>query len=76
MAKNKPLAKKLRLGKQNRRTRWAPFWIIPKAAGKGKKVHPSRFTRIKRSWRRTKIKRTIKRQEKRKIKRGKIKRKY
>ena len=76
MAKNKSLSKKLRLGKQNRRTRWAPFWVIPKALGKGKRVHPSRLTRVKRSWRRTKIKRTIKRQAKRKIKSERIKTKY
>ncbi len=76
MAKNKPLSKKLRLGKQNRRTKWTPFWVIPKALGKGKKVHPSRLTRVKRSWRRTRIKRTVKRQTKRKIKSGRIKTKY
>ncbi|UZE94357.1 MAG: hypothetical protein IB618_02205 [Candidatus Pacearchaeota archaeon] len=76
MAKNKPLSKKLRLGKQKKRTRWTPFWVIPKALGKGKRVHPSRLTRVKRSWRRTKIKRSIKRREKRKIKPGKIKRKF
>ncbi len=76
MAKHKPFAKKLKLGKQAKRTRWAPFWVIPKVFGKGKKIHPSRLTRIKRSWRRTKIKRAIKRQEKRKIKPGKIKRKF
>lgn len=76
MAKYKTLTKKLRLGKQKKRTRWTPFWVIPKALGKGKKVHPSRLTRVKRSWRRTNIKRKIKRQEKRKIKSGKIKKKF
>lgn len=76
MAKYKPLAKKLRLGKQNKRTKWAPFWVIPKALGKGKRVHPSRLTRVKRSWRRTKIPLKIKRQERRKIKSGRIKKKY
>jgi len=76
MARNKPLAKKLRLGKEKRRTRWAPFWVIPKALGKGKRVHPSRLTRVKRSWRRTKIKRAVKRQKKRTIKPGKIRRKF
>ncbi len=76
MARNKSLSKKLRLGKQQRRTRWTPFWVIPKALGKGKRVHPSRLTRVKRSWRRTKIKRAIKRKGKRKIKYGKIRRKF
>lgn len=76
MARYKSLAKKLRLGKQNKRTKWAPFWIIPKALGKGKRVHPSRLTRIKRSWRRTKIKTKIKVNKKSKIKSGYIKKKY
>ena len=56
MARNKPLAKKLRLARKKRQTKWAPYWIIPKIFGKPKKVHPSRFTYVKRSWRRTKIK--------------------
>jgi ribosomal protein L39E len=56
MARYKPLSKKLKLGKQQRRTKWAPFWVSLKAAGKGKKIHPSEFTRMKRSWRRTKLK--------------------
>ena len=30
-------AKKRRLGKLGKRTKWAPFWIIPKIAGIGKK---------------------------------------
>lgn len=76
MARYKYLAKKLRLGKQAKRTRWAPFWIVPKALGKGKRVHPARFTRLKRSWRRTRIDRAVKRQEKRYIKSGRIKKKY
>lgn len=76
MAKYKPLAKKLRLGKQARRTRWTPFWVIPKALGKGKRVHPSRLTRLKRSWRRTKIKRSVKRQKKRKFTSGTKRKKY
>ena len=68
--------KKIKLAKQNRKTKWAPFWVILKKFGIGKRVHPSRLTRVKRSWRRTKIKRAIKRQKKRKIKPGKIKRKF
>ena len=56
MATLKSLSKKLKLGKQQRRTKWAPFWISLKAMGKGKKVHPSRFTSIKRNWKRHKLK--------------------
>ena len=47
MARKKHITNKLRLGKQGRRTKWAPFWVIPKAVGKGKRVHPSYLTRVK-----------------------------
>ena len=56
MARYTPKGKKLRLAKRARQTRWAPFWIIPKVYGKGRRVHPSRLTKIKRNWRRTKTK--------------------
>lgn len=56
MARNKPKAKKLRLAKAGKRTRWAPIWIVPKINKGMKKVHPMRYTRSKRSWRRTKLK--------------------
>ena len=56
MARYKSLSKKLKLGKEGRRTRWAPFWAVMEAYGKGKKMHPSRLTAVKRSWRRTKLK--------------------
>ncbi len=56
MARYKSLSKKLKLGKHNRRTKWAPFWTVLKAKGKGKRVHPSQLTRIKRHWKRTKLK--------------------
>ena len=49
-------SRKLRLAKLNRRTRWAPFWTVPKKYGKGRRVHPGRHTVRKRSWRRTKTK--------------------
>jgi len=49
-------SRKKRLAKHGRRTKWAPFWIIPRVFGKGRKVHPSRLTVVKRSWRRRKIK--------------------
>jgi len=56
MATYKPKARKLRLAKKARQKRWAPFWIIPKVYGKGRRVHPSRLTKVKRNWRRTKTK--------------------
>jgi len=50
------LAKKLRLAKKGRRTRWAPYWTSLKKYGKSKRVHPGRHTAIKRHWRKTKTK--------------------
>ena len=76
MARYKTHAKKIRLGKQGRQVKWAPFWVIPKAVGKGKRVHPSRLTRVKRTWRRTKIKTRIKKQEFKIRKSGYKKKKY
>jgi ribosomal protein L39E len=48
--------KKIKLAKQNRRTRWAPVWVVMKKMGTGKKVHPSAVTHVKRHWTRTKLK--------------------
>ena len=45
-----------RLSKALKQTKWAPFWVIPKAFGKNRRVHPGRLTKVKRSWRRGKIK--------------------
>jgi ribosomal protein L39E len=56
MAKNRVYQKKIKLAKQGRRTRWAPVWVIVKKLGKGKKVHPSAVTHVKRHWTRTKLK--------------------
>jgi ribosomal protein L39E len=50
------LAKKIRLAKKGRQTRWAPFWTVPKKYGKGRRVHPGKHTTVKRNWRRVKIK--------------------
>jgi len=50
------LAKKLRLGKRGKQTKWAPFWTVPKKYNKGRRVHPSRHTVVKRNWRRSNIK--------------------
>ena len=54
MARYKPRAKKLRLAKRKRQTKWAPLWIVPKINRGLKRVHPSRYSKKKRSWRRTK----------------------
>ncbi len=56
MAKKIDHQRKIKYSKQNRRTRWAPFWAVIKKYGPGKKVHPSEMTRLKRNWRRTKLK--------------------
>jgi len=55
MSSTKTSGKKKRLGKAGKQTRWAPFWIIPKSLGKGKKVHPSQLTAVKRGWQRDRI---------------------
>lgn len=49
-------SRKKRLAKLGEQAKWAPFWLIPKIFGKGRRVHPSRITKVKRSWRRTKTK--------------------
>lgn len=56
MARYIHLSKKLRLAKQGKRTRWAPFWTVPKIYGGLRRIHPGRHTVVKRSWRRTKTK--------------------
>ena len=55
MTRYKHPVKKSRLAKLRTRTRWAPFWTVPKKY-KRTKVHPGRHTVIKRNWRRTKAK--------------------
>jgi len=49
-------SKKRHLDRAKRQTKWAPFWTVLKKFGKGKKVHPSRITHVKRSWARNKLK--------------------
>ena len=59
MASRKAMArssKKRHLDKAQRQTKWAPFWTVIKKYGKGKKVHPSRITHVKRNWRKTNLK--------------------
>ena len=48
--------KKVILGKAAKQTKWAPFWTVMKKFGKGKRIHPSAITHVKRSWRRTSLK--------------------
>jgi len=48
--------KKIKLGVQTRRTKWAPFWAVLRRFGKGKRVHPSQMTAQRRHWRRTTLK--------------------
>jgi ribosomal protein L39E len=56
MTRYKSPAQKKRLAKKGTQTRWAPFWTVLRKYGKGRKVHPSRHTHVKRSWRRSKTK--------------------
>lgn len=48
--------KKIKLARETRHTKWAPFWVVLKKFGMGKKVHPSQITVRRRHWRRTKLK--------------------
>ena len=49
-------SKKRHLAVVGRQTKWAPFWTVLKKYGKGKKVHPSAHTHVKRQWRTRKLK--------------------
>jgi ribosomal protein L39E len=55
MAGEKKYQRKVKYAKHARRTKWAPFWAVIKKYGQGKRVHPSQMTRIRRSWKRTKL---------------------
>ena len=48
--------KKVKLAVANKRTKWAPFWVVMRKFGTGKRVHPSSITKHRRHWRRTKLK--------------------
>jgi ribosomal protein L39E len=48
--------KKRRLAKAGKQTSWAPFWAVLRKYGKGKRVHPSAITHVKRSWRTKRLK--------------------
>ena len=54
--RRKKYQKKIKLAVHGRRTKWAPFWAVIRKYGLGKRVHPSRMTSIRRSWRRNKLK--------------------
>ena len=56
--------KKIKLAKATKQTRWAPVWVVLKKMGKGKKMHPSAVTHVKRHWTRTKLKIKPRRQRK------------
>ncbi|MEK6741940.1 MAG: hypothetical protein AABX91_02300 [Nanoarchaeota archaeon] len=56
--------KKTKLAVKARQTKWAPVWAVLKKFGPGKRIHPSSITRQKRSWRRTKLHVTPRRQRK------------
>ena len=49
--------KKTKLAIKSRHAKWAPIWAVLRkfGMGKAKKVHPSKITHQKRSWRRTKL---------------------
>jgi ribosomal protein L39E len=50
--------KKVKLGVASRRTKWAPVWAVIRKFGQGKArgTHPSKITKQRRHWRRTKLK--------------------
>lgn len=56
--------KKEILAKKGRQTKWAPIWAVLRKYGVGKRVHPSAMTKHKRSWRRTKLHITPRKQRK------------
>jgi ribosomal protein L39E len=56
--------KKAKLAVKARQTKWAPVWAVLKKFGPGKRIHPSSMTRQKRSWKRTKLHITPRRQKK------------
>ncbi|MBU4069511.1 MAG: hypothetical protein KJ646_00845 [Nanoarchaeota archaeon] len=56
--------KKEQLAKKQRQTKWAPIWAVLKKYGMGKRIHPSTMTKFRRSWRRTKLHITPRKQRK------------
>ncbi len=66
-SRKKRYQKKIKLSKQNKRTKWAPVWVVFKKLGAGKKAHPSSVTHIKRHWKNTKLKIKPRRQKKKQL---------
>lgn len=56
MSRIKAPARKKRLNRASKQTRWAPFWTVLKIYGRGRRIHPGRHTAVKRNWRRIKLK--------------------
>lgn len=56
--------KKVQLAKKGRQTKWAPVWVVLRKFGIGKRIHPSTMTKHRRSWRRTKLHITPRKQRK------------
>jgi len=48
-------SKKRHLAKAGKQTKWAPFWAVLRKFGKGKRIHPSAITHVKRNWRTRKL---------------------
>ena len=63
----KKYQKKIKLSKANKKTRWAPVWVVLKKMGAGKRAHPSSVTSSRRNWRRTKLKIKPRRQRKQQL---------
>ncbi len=63
-SRKKKNQRKIKFSKQVRRIKWAPVWVVLKKFGSGKRVHPSSITKVRRSWRRTKLKIKPRRQTK------------
>jgi len=55
-SRKKKYQKKIKLSKANKKTRWAPVWVVLKKLGAGKRRHPSAVTYVRRHWKRTKLK--------------------
>ncbi len=59
--------KQVKLAVHGRRVKWAPVWAVVRKFGLGKKKHPSEITKIRRSWRTTKLKIKPRRQKKKQL---------
>ncbi|MFA5020061.1 MAG: hypothetical protein WC533_03095 [Candidatus Pacearchaeota archaeon] len=48
--------KKIKLASAGKHTKWAPFWVVVRKFGAGKRIHPSKVTRLRRRWNTQKLK--------------------